>query len=319
MRSNIPCYLKDVSCGKPCEKNLSCGVHRCPRICHPGECIAEGEECRQPCSVMREACGHSCGLPCHGKTDCPQSSCASQVQVSCGCGRKSAKMCCSEVDKTNAKAQAARAIDAKASNGSVVILERQDSADRYKCLPCDSECSRAQRNRKLAMALELDRDDDNACPTPGEPTYTDFLRTQAKTNPPLVLDVENALIQLVQSTESQRTNTTRNHVFRPMVADMRRLIHEYAAYFRVETLSYDPEPQRNVVASAKRGQSFVPNTLLSSFIPKTVPKIAPPPQKSAWGTTSETKEKFASSAIPAEGMQTLTSATTVVRRLPPVD
>jgi hypothetical protein len=121
------------------------------------------------------------------------------------------------------------------------------------------------------MALELDRDEDNPLPMPGDPTYTDFLRSQTKANPAMVVDVENALIQLVQSTEAvrlssfslrsrrpmvccfqQRTTNTRNHVFRPMAADMRRLIHEYAAYFRVDTLSYDPEPQRNVVATAKR-------------------------------------------------------------------
>jgi hypothetical protein len=36
-------------------------------------------------------------------------------------------------------------------------------------------------------------------------------------------------------------------------------------------------------ASFFSGQSFVPITLLSSFIPKAAPKIAPPPQKSAWG------------------------------------
>lgn len=37
-----------------------------------------------------------------------------------------------------------------------------------------------------------------------------------------------------------------------MVSELRRIIHEYAKYFRIKTVSHDAEPQRNVVAIAKR-------------------------------------------------------------------
>ena len=33
VRHNIPCHVTDVSCGKPCGKQLSCG-HKCAKICH---------------------------------------------------------------------------------------------------------------------------------------------------------------------------------------------------------------------------------------------------------------------------------------------
>ncbi|KAA6391889.1 MAG: putative NF-X1 type zinc finger family protein [Streblomastix strix] len=34
----VPCHQTAASCGQPCEKLLSCGVHRCKRLCHIGEC-----------------------------------------------------------------------------------------------------------------------------------------------------------------------------------------------------------------------------------------------------------------------------------------
>uniref|UniRef100_A0A183EJS6 TIL domain-containing protein n=1 Tax=Gongylonema pulchrum TaxID=637853 RepID=A0A183EJS6_9BILA len=66
--------LDDVSCGRPCSKELPCGVHYCKRICHPGPCLANNAPCQQPCTVRRfgEACDHICGLPCHGNTPCPK-------------------------------------------------------------------------------------------------------------------------------------------------------------------------------------------------------------------------------------------------------
>ncbi|EJD74674.1 NF-X1 type zinc finger family protein [Loa loa] len=75
IRANIPCFLNDVSCGRPCNKELLCNVHRCKRICHAGQCLVNNTSCQQPCTKRRveEACDHICGLPCHGDTSCPKS------------------------------------------------------------------------------------------------------------------------------------------------------------------------------------------------------------------------------------------------------
>ncbi|CAG9531688.1 unnamed protein product [Cercopithifilaria johnstoni] len=75
IRANIPCFLNEVSCGRPCDKELSCKVHRCKRICHAGQCLVNETLCQQPCSKRRvgESCDHICGLPCHGDTPCPKS------------------------------------------------------------------------------------------------------------------------------------------------------------------------------------------------------------------------------------------------------
>ncbi|EJW79203.1 hypothetical protein WUBG_09889, partial [Wuchereria bancrofti] len=75
IRANIPCFLNDVSCGRPCDKKLLCNVHRCKRICHVGQCLVNDISCQQPCIKRRvgESCDHICGLPCHGDTPCPKS------------------------------------------------------------------------------------------------------------------------------------------------------------------------------------------------------------------------------------------------------
>jgi transcriptional repressor NF-X1 len=33
-RHSIPCFMKDVSCGFPCGKELPCGKHKCVKTCH---------------------------------------------------------------------------------------------------------------------------------------------------------------------------------------------------------------------------------------------------------------------------------------------
>jgi transcriptional repressor NF-X1 len=34
VRHSIPCYMKDVSCGLSCGKELPCGNHKCTKVCH---------------------------------------------------------------------------------------------------------------------------------------------------------------------------------------------------------------------------------------------------------------------------------------------
>ena len=34
LRSNIPCYLSEISCGLACNKPLQCSVHKCLQTCH---------------------------------------------------------------------------------------------------------------------------------------------------------------------------------------------------------------------------------------------------------------------------------------------
>lgn len=80
LRRNVPCHVKELSCGLQCHKDLSCGRHKCINNCHPGPCESPGQVCVQPCTVPRESCGHICAAPCHeGK--CPDTPCKETVKV----------------------------------------------------------------------------------------------------------------------------------------------------------------------------------------------------------------------------------------------
>lgn len=81
LRSNIPCHLTDISCGLRCNQMLKCGMHKCKRICHKGECLID-EECKQPCIIPRLYCNHPCMAPCHPSSPCPTTSCCAKVRCS---------------------------------------------------------------------------------------------------------------------------------------------------------------------------------------------------------------------------------------------
>ncbi|XP_076361940.1 uncharacterized protein LOC143252933 isoform X2 [Tachypleus tridentatus] len=73
-KRNIHCFLPGISCGRPCNKSLSCGHHYCQQICHQGSCEKEGFKCLQSCSIPRTACKHPCGSLCHDGP-CPETVC----------------------------------------------------------------------------------------------------------------------------------------------------------------------------------------------------------------------------------------------------
>jgi transcriptional repressor NF-X1 len=124
MFNTVPCHQRIVSCGRTCDKLLSCGDHRCPEPCHPGDCedvitrapavkvpprpsaamwgeldpaeAAEAEEaqsraaalsCGLACGKLRD-CGHPCVAPCHPGQPCPMIACQHDVRVSCTCGNR---------------------------------------------------------------------------------------------------------------------------------------------------------------------------------------------------------------------------------------
>lgn len=95
IRHNIPCHMKDVSCGKTCNKQLTGCSHKCQRTCHKGECVSTDEQkCTQPCQKPRPHCDHVCAAPCHEGEPCPDTICQEIVQVKCKCGLKSKQVKC---------------------------------------------------------------------------------------------------------------------------------------------------------------------------------------------------------------------------------
>ncbi|XP_023264150.1 transcriptional repressor NF-X1 isoform X1 [Seriola lalandi dorsalis] len=277
-RSNIPCHLQDISCGLACNKSLPCEMHRCRRICHRGDCLAEGS-CQQPCILPRPDCGHPCSVPCHKGSSCPRTTCTAKVALQCDCGRRKEMVVCTEAASSYQR-YAAIAMASKLSD-----MQLGDSMDigpfltkkelKQTRLECDQECATLERNRRLAEALQIDSSSDpfNIRSTS---VYSDSLKEDARKDLKFVTEVEEEIKNLVELVNKGKL-AKRSHCFPPMNREHRKIIHELAEVYGVESVSYDSEPKRNVVITAHKGKSACPNSTLTSLIERETAARAPPP------------------------------------------
>lgn len=129
-------------------------------------------------------------------------------------------------------------------------------------LDCNEECRIYERNRRLAIGLQIRNPDLSQKLTP---KYSDFMRTWAKKDSHFCQRVHDKLSDLVQLAK-QSKQKSRSHSFESMNKDKRHFIHEYCEHFGVESAAYDSEPNRNVVATAFRDKSWLPSMSLLEVI-----------------------------------------------------
>ena len=135
------------------------------------------------------------------------------------------------------------------------LLGPNSSTNKTKSLDCTEDCALAERNRRLALALQIK----NPNPKPGAPRFQDLLKDWAKKDPRFVQMVHDKLTELVQlAKQSAGKMRSRSYSFDPMNRDKRQFIHEYCIFFGCESVSYDEEPKRNVVTTAFGETSFLP-------------------------------------------------------------
>uniref|UniRef100_A0A1B0CN35 Putative transcription factor nf-x1 n=1 Tax=Lutzomyia longipalpis TaxID=7200 RepID=A0A1B0CN35_LUTLO len=259
-RKTIPCSQESFSCGLPCRKELSCGRHKCIKICHEGPCLQPGEVCKQHCPNPRVMCPHACRAPCHDG-DCPETLCKESVEVSCPCGnRKQSRMChdfaseyrriaTSQLATSMQEVQRGNSIELRDILGPIKI-----NGAKTKVLECNDECRTMERNRRLAIGLQIRNPD---LPSKLQPKYSDFLRGWAKKDGAFVRNIHEKLTDLVKLAKESKQKS-RSHSFPTMNREKRQVVHEMCEMFGVESVAYDAEPNRNVVATAFRETSWLP-------------------------------------------------------------
>lgn len=94
----------DMTCGRPCNRSLSCGNHKCTSPCHAVRQIdsmdqdENCENCEAPCEKERpHGCTHACP-----KNQCHQSACKRchvKVKAKCFCGLTDVYYRCCDVHK----------------------------------------------------------------------------------------------------------------------------------------------------------------------------------------------------------------------------
>lgn len=269
LRHNIPCHMENVSCGKACDKKLKNCSHRCIKTCHKGPCQSEGEKCTQLCKKERLSCLHPCNESCHPMDQpCPDTVCQEIVTARCKCGQKSKQMKCNQ-RSSEMNLNLARELKEMLSVRSIDIGSLKNVQNLKKKsfeLTCDEECFLAERNRNMALALQLDP---NAKP---KVIYSDFLKGYAREEPGFVFDLEKRFEAIIK--EMKVSKLTKKTYHMPVMKSFeRKFIHELASYYGFETLSHDPEPHRNVSVYATKEKCFVPvPTLMQSVEVK--PKLS---------------------------------------------
>ncbi|KAI9247058.1 hypothetical protein BY458DRAFT_68498 [Sporodiniella umbellata] len=242
---NVPCYRESPRCGRPCESPLPCGKHLCPKTCHNGPCVTENETCTQYCNDSR-SCGHPCKERCHNGSACPEKEpCTNRIKASCKCGQNTMEIPC------NATAE---------SSGSKKLLE------------CNDFCAKVLRNRRLAMALDIKRDDFGTSSLSLDDLgyYDDTLRDFYSGNRAWCRSMEMSLIEFTRDSAKKTSH------LRPMRSEYRQFIHRYAVHFNIATEAIDAEPKRSVILRKTLGPCRIPPILLSKAI--TNPALNRPPQ-----------------------------------------
>ncbi|CAH3997479.1 unnamed protein product [Pieris brassicae] len=254
-RKTIPCSQEEFSCGLPCGKPLPCGKHTCIKICHKGPC--DTDKCNQPCNEKRSSCGHPCSGPCHATNGgpCPSTSnCKRAVIATCPCGRRKAERACCDNARDFAKILNALAATKIQEGGMVDLSDAHRPSAMLKTLECDDECRQEARSRQLALALQIRNPDVSAKLAP---RYSDTCRAMAAREPSFAQHVHEKLTDLVQLAKKSKQKT-RAHSFPSMNRPKRQFIHEMCEHFGCESVAYDAEPNRNVVATADKEKSWLP-------------------------------------------------------------
>ncbi|XP_037820819.1 protein shuttle craft isoform X1 [Lucilia sericata] len=285
-RKTIPCSQQSFSCGLACNKPLPCGRHKCIKTCHEGPCQVPGEICKQSCTTARSTCGHKCMAPCHNG-DCPENPCKEMVEVQCECGNRKQMRTCAELAREFSRIATAQLASSMAEMQRGNYMELSEilapvklSGKSTKTLDCNEECRLLERNRRLAIGLQIRNPD---LPQKLLTKYSDFIRNFAKRDPALVKSIHEALTTLVKLAKESKQKS-RSHSFPTMNREKRQLVHEMCEMFGVESVAYDAEPNRNVVATAFKDRSWLPATSIMEVMAREAgQRRVPVPSNNAWG------------------------------------
>ncbi|XP_073823676.1 nuclear transcription factor, X-box binding stc isoform X2 [Musca autumnalis] len=285
-RKTIPCSQKSFSCGLACNKPLPCGRHKCIKTCHEGPCQTPGEICKQSCTTARPNCGHKCMAPCHNG-DCPETPCKEMVEVQCECGNRKQMRTCAELVREFSRIATAQLASSMAEMQRGNYMELSEilapvklTNKSNKTLDCNDECRTLERNRRLAIGLQIRNPD---LPQKLLTKYSDFIRNFAKRDPALVKSIHDALTTLVKLAKESKQKS-RSHSFPTMNREKRQLVHEMCEMFGVESVAYDAEPNRNVVATAYKDRSWLPATSIMEVMAREAgQRRVPVPSNNAWG------------------------------------
>ncbi|KAF9174161.1 FKBP12-associated protein [Mortierella sp. AD010] len=222
-------------CKDICKRPLACGYHECSKSCHilddePGQCPARPE--------IVKTC------PCGANTIEALLMDASFDELSCSCGRTVLYppiACGTSIPKCKYSCTRERTCAENSWDGKPRIIK------------CNDFCLIAERNKRVALALDID---DSTIRGPRIPHFDNYVLDYASANMEFTLKIEKRLAEWVSDSTLQTLN------LQPMKGHHRKFVHELASHYNVTSESVDVEPYRSVVIHKKLNTS-VPDVLAS--------------------------------------------------------
>ena len=209
---NQQCWLADVRCGEICGKKLRCGSHFCRKPCHrPGDCEDAGRSCQQLCGKAKKFCGHPDEELCHAPSSCREDKpCQSKMLITCDCQHLKQEVKCN--------------------------ASKMGGGNSKKTLKCDEECARLERNRKLALALNIDPQAHKDDHIPYSTSTLHMFQEAVKW-----AQTQEREFRVFAADEAEKRLR-----FKPMPPHQRAFLHSLAEDFGFDSESMDPEPHRHV-------------------------------------------------------------------------
>ncbi|KAK0877500.1 FKBP12-associated protein [Friedmanniomyces endolithicus] len=193
----------------------------------------DAQPCQQPCGKPKKVCGHPDENICHSPFSCKEDQpCHSKIFVTCACQAQKQEMKCNA---------------SKTSEG-----------NNDKIMPCNEECARLERNRRLALALNIDQSS----------------HQDGGDHIPYSTETLNLFAQHVKWSQTQErefrvfatSDDEKRLRFKPMKARERAFVHALAEDFGLDSESMDPEPHRHVMVWKTPRFVSAPNkTLAEAF------------------------------------------------------
>lgn len=202
--------------------------------------------CALECGIKRSNCAHRCHARCHPDSlHCPDVKCSDQTQRTCRCGNRKQPDVCGRGGP-------------------------DDEGEIY--LECDDSCTLFHRRTQLADAFGRNDEQQarpisfyfpnynlkNFDPASDESPFSEFLLDSAQSYPisQSLESIEQTIINFIKDLDQQR------HSFRPMSHINRRIVHELAQLYRLDSVSFDREPYRNVVITKRYDTNLLPISLV---------------------------------------------------------
>ncbi|EDV19924.1 uncharacterized protein TRIADDRAFT_32641 [Trichoplax adhaerens] len=170
------CGRQEWSCGRPCNKMLTCNKHKCARFCHSGECLKCDEVVERSCRCGKEvahrpcdetdwqcdkicnkvlSCGfHRCERICHDNAcgNCPRSG-----ERSCPCGKSKFNLPCTD-DVPSCGDTCGKIL----ACGKHKCTDRCHHGDCYKCRQMVTKMCRCGKHQK-SLQCRLDFTCESRC------------------------------------------------------------------------------------------------------------------------------------------------------------